>query len=307
MILFVDDEASKLIAYVDALRRVDPDVVVVESISELELVLATDNRAPACIVLDVMFPSMSELPTTLAANGTHAGAALFGLLRTQYPATHVIVLTSSTMLAVRLFFEVQQHCTFVLKTDITPSTLALLVTRIVSGLGATLLERFAACDPGKRDAALYEALGMDCLTYLFMPPQRRIFAQVRRQGGTEIRDAIIANTAETYFWKSLRREFDAKHVVVEFKNYVAAIGKPEVDQLRIYLQRKTLGRFGILMSRAGASQSALRAQRDAYCEQDCLVLFLDDATLREMIEMRLAGADPAAVLERLREQFEINY
>ncbi|MDQ1355148.1 MAG: hypothetical protein QG657_5458 [Acidobacteriota bacterium] len=148
---------------------------------------------------------------------------------------------------------------------------------------------------------------MRIIEYLFVPPLRRVLPQSRRADGRIIRDAVMPNNAPTYFWNSIRLELNAKHIVVEFKNYAEAIGKPEVLQLREYLARKTIGRFGLLVSRVPPSKAAIIAQRDSYSDQDCLILFINDNDLLEMINLRRSGRDPAIVLQKMKEEFELSY
>ena len=143
--------------------------------------------------------------------------------------------------------------------------------------------------------------------YLFVPPLQRVVFQSRRADGQEIRDLVLPNNASSFFWSSLRRELNAKYIVAEFKNYSKPLGKGEVRQLREYLARKSVGRFGLLISRLPPSPSALQARADSYSDQDCLIIFLHDHDLRTMLDIRGRGGDPATVLERMKEEFELGY
>lgn len=77
--------------------------------------------------------------------------------------------------------------------------------------------------------------------------------------------------------------------------------------MRESLNRKSLGGFGLIISRLNLSKSALISCTDAYEQQNCLILFLNDNDLQEMIEIRWHGQAPVKVLERMKEEFELKY
>ena len=160
---------------------------------------------------------------------------------------------------------------------------------------------------GAQGREKFEGLCVDILEYLFVPPLTRVVSQSARLDRQDIRDAVLPNSASGYFWESIRREFDARHLVVEFKNYVGPVDKNDVIQLRQYVGRKFLGRFGVLISRFQPTKSALTARANAYEEQNVLILFLDDDTIRRLIDVRRHGSDPAVILQEMKEAFEIAY
>jgi hypothetical protein len=51
----------------------------------------------------------------------------------------------------------------------------------------------------------------------------------------------------------------------------------------------------------------LQARRDTYAEFDRLILFIDDAALVEMLRLRRDGKDPAAVLQAMKQKFELAF
>ena len=53
-------------------------------------------------------------------------------------------------------------------------------------------------------------------------------------------------------------------------------------------------RLGLLISRLPPSLSALRSRRDAYSDEEKLILFLSNDDLRKMIEMRQHGGEPTS-------------
>lgn len=307
MIIFVDDEPQRIQRYIDALIARGLEVRLLQSVAEVESYLASPGDAPTCIVLDVMFPADPGFPGSLTDKGMTAGMPLFASFRSQFQAVHVIVLTNSSNSAVRRFFDGQENCSLYYKTEVLPDELASVIEGVVTDLSSELLRRLSSCKPGRDDAKVFESLCVDILEYLFVPPLKRVVAQSSRSDGHDIRDAVLPNSAAGYFWNSIRRELDARHVVVEFKNYVDPINKDAVIQLRKYLARKSIGRFGLLVSRHPPSESARIARAEAYAEQGCLILFVDDERVRELINMRRDGGDPAAILQAMKEEFEVAY
>lgn len=307
MILFVDDEPQALELYIDEVSRKGFETKLLSSVRGIQRYLKRHGNPPQCIVLDIMFPTDRTLPVELTSGGLTAGVPLFASLRAEFPDVPIVVFTSSSSLAVKHFFRDQKSCSFYYKTDLLPSELADIVAGLAEDRGTHLLQELESCPPGRRYAKRFEVLCVRVIEYLFVPPLQRVIFQARRADGHVIRDAMIPNNASSFFWSSLRSELDAKHIVVEFKNLSKPVGKGEVLQLREYLARKSVGRFGLLISRLPPSPSALQAQRDAYGDQDCLIIFLADGNLQEMLELRSQGADPTSILERKKEEFELAY
>ncbi len=306
MILFIDDEPRRIEAYVQAVTDKGLDTLLLSSISEVTDFLSSP-LVPSCVILDVVFPADKALPLEMTSNGLASGMLLFASLRSHFPKSPVVVLTNSSSIAVKQFFDDQDNCWFHYKTELLPRELAEVVARVVNDSGEKVAAELTSCPRGRRHAKRFEGVCVRVLEYLFVPPLKRIVPQSRRSDGRDIRDAVMTNDASSYFWASLRSELDAKHVVAEFKNYTGAVGKGDVVQLREYLARKSIGRFGLLVSRTAASEAAVVARRDAYSDQDCLILFLDDRDLVEMIHLRGRGRDPATTLQRMKEEFELAY
>jgi hypothetical protein len=51
----------------------------------------------------------------------------------------------------------------------------------------------------------------------------------------------------------------------------------------------------------------LTAQADAYGGQNILILFIDDNTIKKLVEARGRGSDPSGALQEMKELFEIAY
>lgn len=307
MILFIDDEPRIVEPYIEAISEKGFEVRVLTSVTEVDAFLEAREHIPKCIILDIMFPGEGDFSRTLTSDGLTTGMPLFASLRSYFPDVPVIIFTNASSISVKKFFQSQEKCSFYYKTDLLPCELANLVAVVARDNGQRLLIELESCPRGRRHAKRFESICVEILEYLFVPPLQKVIPQSRRSDGHEIRDAILPNKAYGYLWDALRREFDVKHIVVEFKNYSKPIGKAEVSQLREYLTRKSIGRFGLVISRLEPSESALISRMDAYNQQNCLILFLNDNDLREMIEIRRLGKDPSIVIERMKEKFELNY
>jgi hypothetical protein len=254
-----------------------------------------------------MFPSQTEFPNHLTHHGLRSGIAIFGGLKSRFPDAHIIVFTASSDLEVINFFRNQENTTFIQKGSILPYQFADLVEAIVTDRGSCLLTELQSCLAGAAQWKKYELLVREILEFLFVPPLERVVIYSRRLDGHEIRDLVMPNNAVSFFWDRLRHEFRARHIVIEVKNDKKPITKRHVSQLREYLRPKSIGRFGLMISRLPPSMSALKSRKDAYQTEDCLILFLSDSDLRKMIDMRRRGKDPTALLQSMKEEFELEY
>lgn len=307
MILFIDDEPRVMQSYVNELSVQGLDTVFITSIAELSSFLAKEPVEPQCIVLDVMFPCSTDFPEELTASGLTSGLPVFASLRSHFPDAPVVVFTNSISVKVRNFFKSQQNCWFYSKEHLLPFEFAEIVAALIEHRGSNLIRQLQSCAPGITHSAEFERILGQIVRFLFIPPLERLLVQSRRADGHEIRDLVLPNTGTSLFWDSLRQEFQSRHIVLELKNHNKSVGKQQVAQLREYLRRKSMGRFGLLVSRLPPSASALQARADAYSDENCLILFLSDAELSEMVRIRETGADPSVVLQTMKEEFELSY
>jgi hypothetical protein len=161
--------------------------------------------------------------------------------------------------------------------------------------------------PGEKFWRNYEEICTKILRFLFLPPFRTVMTQTRSADGHERRDAILPNNSYEGFWAALRAEFDSRHIICEFKNTVSSADKEDLQQLRIYLSKPTIGRFGLMFVRKPPKESLKRAQREAYEQHKILILILDDSRVVDLMYFRcfLGGAEE--VLEREKVLFEVEY
>jgi hypothetical protein len=171
-----------------------------------------------------------------------------------------------------------------------------------------LAHELDACTPGRAGWSNYEDTCLRVLRFLFMPPFRRVFAQRRSQDGVVRRDAIIPNTSSQPFWSMVRLRFECKNVVVEFKNLQAGATSGSVTQMRIYLDKPTIGKFGLLLTRKPPSAALLRSRRAAYSEGNGkLILILDDKLVKTALVARAYLGTANYLLEQLVAEFDVSY
>lgn len=170
-----------------------------------------------------------------------------------------------------------------------------------------LTEALKGCKSGQANWRKYEQLGIEMLRFLFVPPFKRVIEQSRTEAGDDRRDAVLPNNQYSGFWQLIRDEFDSRHIVCEFKNYFRKTSKDQLNQLRLYLSKPTVGHFGLLFIRHTPSPQLLAARRRAYEESRILILILSDELVKQMLKMRAFTGHSEDILEDLKIQFELSY
>jgi hypothetical protein len=157
--------------------------------------------------------------------------------------------------------------------------------------------------PGWRE---YEDLMIKVVWFLLVPPMRRVIVQARSEGARTRRDAIVPNTAYSGVWETLRADYGSRLIVCEFKNERAP-GAAAIDQLRRYLDRKSVGHFGILFIRSPPGEALVDARRIAFEERDHLILIVDDELLDRLLLARAWLGDISVPVEAEKVRFELTY
>jgi len=170
----------------------------------------------------------------------------------------------------------------------------------------SLTEQLAKCQPGREDAHLYEEICTEILTEVLVPPFKPPRIQARTLNGLERRDALFSLRGVKHGWEELREEFAANFLLCEFKNYADLFDKDEVNQTRNYL-KDTIGKIGIIFSRKGASDSAMRMRNSIYAQERKVILFFEDKHLVELLKMKEAGRNPLDLIQDAIEDFFISY
>ena len=305
MILVVDDDADYANAVAGILRERGYAVATATSASAFLGVIEEPGAAVDCVILDIMMPCGDDYSETATADGKYTGMQLFASLRSRLPNVPVFVTTVIRDSHILGWLDGQTNCQVFLK-PFDMSKLVRDVENILHRLGPSLLRRLADCAPGWSHFRQYEDLCADALEFLFVPPLPDITLQSRTEDGHEIRDAVLLNHGTAGFWGEVRTEFGCNNIPCEFKNYREPIGTREVQQLRIRLDKPSLGRFGLILSRMPPSEPARIERRNAYVASPTkLMLFIDDDTLVEMVRVKSHGDHPERILQRLKTDFEL--
>ncbi len=172
-----------------------------------------------------------------------------------------------------------------------------------------LIKELDNCKEGVSGWQDYENIGIKIFSYLFVPPLSAPKIQSRRESGIDIRDAIFPNRSINENWKFIREDYEAKYVVVEFKNYSldgSDIDKHVVLQIDDYL-KKTIGRFGIICSTKAPNQSGLEKRKDIFIEHNKLILFVNNLHLKDMLLRKYKKLDPSDVIIDLIDDFNLKF
>jgi hypothetical protein len=166
-----------------------------------------------------------------------------------------------------------------------------------------------SCPAGASGWKTYEEVALETLCYLFVPPLREPRVQMRSYSGIDRRDAIFPNrvTDTSTTWGLLRQDLDARLILVEFKNYDRQeIGKEETDQTRNYL-KSSMGRLAIICCNKMPDDSAYRRRNIVFSEEKKVILFLTTTNLKEILDIKDRGDDPAGFIADSVEEFFIQH
>ena len=172
-----------------------------------------------------------------------------------------------------------------------------------------LISDLKDCPEGKEGWNDYENICIDILNYLFVPPLIKPKIQSRTESGLDIRDALYPNRCDHIDWKLIRNDFDAKYILIEFKNYStnkggAKIDKDVVNQARNYL-KPTIGRLAFICSKKKPNSSGIEAQKQAFNDDKKLILFLNNDHLMEMLMRKYRKEEPLDIITDLIDDFNI--
>lgn len=151
-----------------------------------------------------------------------------------------------------------------------------------------LVKQLTECPLGQKGWRDYERICIDILTEVFVPPLKPPRIQPRTLSGLERRDTLFSLRGGNAEWQAFRQEFDANFLLCEFKNYSRLITKDEVNQTRNYL-RETIGRVGIIFSRKGPDDGALRMRNSIFAQERKVILFFTDDHLVELLQLKAAN------------------
>jgi len=148
----------------------------------------------------------------------------------------------------------------------------------------------------KKAATKFEKKCTEALKYIFSDDLSAWLEQPTSDSGLNRYDLIARISSEEDFWQCLARDFRARYVIFEFKNYGEKITQKEIFTTEKYLYPSAMRAAAIIISRQGANENAKSAARGALREAGKLIINLSIADLRSMLEMRDRGESGAEVL-----------
>lgn len=151
-----------------------------------------------------------------------------------------------------------------------------------------LKERLQGIRPGKEQFQQYEDLCVEILKYVMGDCLTLWYTQEKTNNGMYRFDLCckIKNGVDEDFFNTVRQYFNTKYIVFEFKNYNEQITQKEIYTTEKYLYEKALRRVAVIISRQGASDSALAAARGSLRETGKLILCLSDEDLMDLIDIK---------------------
>jgi len=170
----------------------------------------------------------------------------------------------------------------------------------------SLLRRLESIQPGRPRWSSYEKYCEDLLNFLFVPPLKPAIPQSRDTQNANRRDYILPNYAlDGEFWQFMRTHYDAHYVVAEVKNLSTLVGKNEILQVANYLNPHGTGLFALVLARRELNETAQWTCREQWMQHNKLIIGINDADVRQMIDTKLAGGDPAELVREKIEDFRL--
>ncbi|TCB38810.1 hypothetical protein E0J02_26570 [Rhizobium leguminosarum bv. viciae] len=151
--------------------------------------------------------------------------------------------------------------------------------------GEELFDRLDKLPKGTGAGRSYERLCREILDYLFAGPLVNPIEQKRTQDGLDIFDIVysINPIARHPIWDAIARDFRARVVMFECKNYGRAIGPMQVFTTERYMSIPALRSICFLLTRFKPSNNAFLAAHAAMRDSGKMIILLDDDDLRRML------------------------
>lgn len=162
--------------------------------------------------------------------------------------------------------------------------------------GAHIATEIEKIPTGKSGAGAFEKKCTEALKYIFAEDLAAWHMQEMSDTSMNRYDLIARISSDEDFWRCLVRDFRARYVIFEFKNYTEQITQKEIYTTEKYLYPAAMRAAAIVISRQGADENALSAARGALRESGKLIINLTIADVRSMLESRDRGESGADVL-----------
>lgn len=152
--------------------------------------------------------------------------------------------------------------------------------------GEQLIVELSDVKKGKKGAAAYELLCQRIISYLFRDALAEPKKHKRSTDGLSIMDIVYRVIPGHRFWDTLTRDFRARVIVFECKNYNAGVGPMQVYTSERYINPLALRPICFMMTRQAPSKHARLAAFGAMREGGKMMIFLDDESVKAMLRLR---------------------
>lgn len=152
--------------------------------------------------------------------------------------------------------------------------------------GQQLAYRLSAIATGQEASAEFERACEEIIDYLFGDSLTDARRQSRLDDGLSILDIVYRVKSQNPFWAALARDFRARVIVFECKNYEGPVGPMQVFTTERYMSAVALRSVCFVLSRTPAHPHAKVAAQGAMRETGKLIIFLDDEILKTMLSIR---------------------
>ncbi len=166
------------------------------------------------------------------------------------------------------------------------------------------IERLSNIKEGQEYAKEYERLLEEIIKDIFSNELMLFQSQYRTEDGINIFDMIckIKNGVNDDFFSIIEKFYKTKYILFEFKNYQDPIKQGQICTTEKYLFEAALRKVAIIISRYGIDANGKKLAEGILRESGKLMIVLNDADLKRMIELYIKGDKPTIVLtEKLDE------
>lgn len=176
--------------------------------------------------------------------------------------------------------------------------------------GEALIERLRGTPSGKAHAKTYEEVCRDIIAYVFKQDLLDGRSQKRTTDSINVYDLIYRVAPHNAFWSTLTRDFRARVVMFECKNYTHPIKAMQIFTTERYLSANVLRPVCFILTRKKPHPHAVEAAFGAMRDSQKLLVVLSDDDLVSMIrakdaQLALGGTttdrlqnDPTEILDQ---------
>jgi hypothetical protein len=171
--------------------------------------------------------------------------------------------------------------------------------------GEALIGRLQAIPTGQPAAAVYQQAVFEIINYLFEPELTDGGMEVKTYLGTERRDIVYTNEAESSFWGFVRDRYNGLFLMFEVKN-TSNLELDHINQTAAYLGVR-IGMLGYIITRTRPGDNIIRKTYSVFNDTPGIprktVLILSDEDLISMIRLKQGGNSPVKYVQRHYQEF----